>query len=65
MAPTFEQKTQGLKFLSTLAGLVFFSHQVGGFLGWQIVFQGIEAIHGLLNYLPIREQAGRLAQAQF
>ena len=26
-------QTQGLKFLSTLAGLVFFSHQVGGFLG--------------------------------
>ncbi len=25
--------TQGLSYLSTLAGLVFFSHQVGGFLG--------------------------------
>jgi hypothetical protein len=26
-------QTQGLRYLSTLAGLVFFSHQVGGFLG--------------------------------
>ena len=26
-------QTQGLRHLSTLAGLVFFSHQVGGFLG--------------------------------
>ncbi len=25
--------TQGLTFLSTLAGLVFFSHQVGAFIG--------------------------------
>ena len=73
-------QTQGLKFLSTLAGLVFFSHQVGGFLGAWLggrlydVSGNYEAmwiaaiLFGLLAtviHLPIREQAGRLAQAEF
>ena len=73
-------QTQGLKFLSTLAGLVFFSHQVGGFLGaWlggrlydltgNYEAMWIAAIlFGLLAtiiHLPIRETAGKLAQAEF
>ena len=73
-------QTQGLKFLSTLAGLVFFSHQVGGFLGAWLggrlydVSGNYEAmwiaaiLFGLLAtviHLPIREQASRLAQAEF
>ena len=73
-------QTQGLKFLSTLAGLVFFSHQVGGFLGaWlggrlydltgNYEAMWIAAILlGLLAtiiHLPIRETAGKLAQAEF
>ena len=72
-------QTQGLKFLSTLAGLVFFSHQVGGFLGaWlggrlydltgNYEAMWIAAIlFGLLAtiiHLPIRETAGKLAQAE-
>jgi predicted MFS family arabinose efflux permease len=73
-------QTQGLKFLSTLAGLVFFSHQVGGFLGaWlggrlydltgNYEAMWIAAILlGLLAtiiHLPIKEVAGKLAQAEF
>ena len=73
-------QTQGLKFLSTLAGLVFFSHQVGGFLGaWlggrlydltgNYEAMWIAAIlFGLLAtiiHLPIRETAGKLARAEF
>ena len=73
-------QTQGLKFLSTLAGLVFFSHQVGGFLGaWlggrlydltgNYEAMWIAAIlFGLLAtviHLPIRETAGKLAQVEF
>ena len=73
-------QTQGLKFLSTLAGLVFFSHQVGGFLGaWlggrlydltgNYEAMWIAAIlFGLLAtiiHLTIRETAGKLAQAEF
>jgi predicted MFS family arabinose efflux permease len=73
-------QTQGLKFLSTLAGLVFFSHQVGGFLGaWlggrlydltgNYEAMWIAAILlGLLAtiiHLPIKEAAGKLAQAEF
>ena len=65
-------QTQGLKFLSTLAGLVFFSHQIGGRLydvSGNYEAMWIAAIlFGLLAtviHLPIREQAGRLAQAEF
>ena len=72
-------QTQGLKFLSTLAGLVFFSHQVGGFLGawlggrlfdltgnyeamWiAAVLFGLAAT---IIHLPIKEQPGKLAQAE-
>ena len=72
-------QTQGLKFLSTLAGLVFFSHQVGGFLGawlggrlydltgnyeamWiAAILFGLAAT---IIHLPIKEQPGRLAQAE-
>ncbi len=72
-------QTQGLKFLSTLAGLVFFSHQVGGFLGawlggrlydltgnyeamWiAAILFGLAAT---IIHLPIREQPGKLAQAE-
>ena len=72
-------QTQGLKFLSTLAGLVFFSHQVGGFLGaWlggrlydltgNYEAMWIAAIlFGLaatIIHLPIKEQPGKLAQAE-
>ena len=72
-------QTQGLKFLSTLAGLVFFSHQVGGFLGawlggrlydltgnyeamWiAAILFGLAAT---IIHLPIKEQPGKLAQAE-
>ena len=72
-------QTQGLKFLSTLAGLVFFSHQVGGFLGAWLggrlydITGNYEAmwiaaiLFGLaatIIHLPIREQPGKLAQAE-
>ena len=72
-------QTQGLKFLSTLAGLVFFSHQVGGFLGAWLggrlydITGNYEAIwiaailFGLaatIIHLPIKEQPGKLAQAE-
>ena len=72
-------QTQGLKFLSTLAGLVFFSHQVGGFLGaWlggrlydltgNYEAMWIAAIlFGLaatIIHLPIKEHPGKLAQAE-
>ena len=72
-------QTQGLKFLSTLVGLVFFSHQVGGFLGawlggrlyditgnydamWiAAILFGLAA---MIIHLPIKEQPGKLAQAE-
>ena len=72
-------QTQGLKFLSTLASLVFFSHQVGGFLGawlggrlydltgnyeamWiAAILFGLAAT---IIHLPIKEQPGKLAQAE-
>ena len=72
-------QTQGLKFLSTLAGLVFFSHQVGGFLGAWLggrlydITGNYEAmwiaaiLFGLAAtfiHLPIKEQPGKLAQAE-
>ena len=72
-------QTQGLKFLSTLAGLVFFSHQVGGFLGAWLggrlydITGNYEAmwiaaiLFGLaatIIHLPIKERPGELAQAE-
>ena len=72
-------QTQGLRFLSTLAGLVFFSHQVGGFLGawlggrlydmtgdYSAMWWAAIAL-GLLAtllHLPIRETPGPLARAE-
>lgn len=72
-------QTQGLKFLSTLAGLVFLSHQTGSFLGAWLGGR----IHDLnqdytpmwwtavalgllatLLHLPIRESPGPLALAE-
>jgi len=72
-------QTQGLRFLSTLAGLVFFSHQTGAFIGawlggriydssgsYEIMWWAaiVLALLATLIHLPIREQAGKLAQAE-
>ena len=70
-------QTQGLRYLSTMAGLVFFSHQVGGFLGawlggklydttgdYQAMWVAAIAL-GLMAtvlHLPIRETPGALAK---
>lgn len=72
-------QTQGLRFLSTLAGLVFFSHQTGAFIGawlggriydttgdYGMMWWTAIAL-GLLAtllHLPIREEPGRLARAE-
>ena len=72
-------QTQGLKFLSTLAGLVFLSHQTGSFIGAWLGGRIYDAaqdytpmwwaavVLGLLAaliHLPIREEPGPLAQAE-
>ena len=72
-------QTQGLKFLSTLAGLVFLSHQVGSFIGaWlggriydvaqdYTIMWWAAVVLGLLAaliHLPIREEPGPLARAE-
>ena len=72
-------RTQGLKFLSTLAGLVFLSHQSGSFTGAWLGGRIYDVSHsympmwwaavalGLLAaivHLPIREQPGPLARAE-
>ncbi len=72
-------QTQGLKFLSTLAGLVFLSHQTGSFLGaWlggriydlnqdYTPMWWAAVVLGLLAaliHLPIREEPGPLARAE-
>ncbi len=72
-------QTQGLTFLSTLAGLVFLSHQTGAFIGaWlggriydlnqdYTPMWWAAIVLGLLAtllHLPIRETPGRLAQPQ-
>ncbi len=72
-------QTQGLKFLSTLAGLVFFSHQTGSFIGAWLGGRIYDAaqdytpmwwaavVLGLLAaliHLPIREEPGPLARAK-
>jgi MFS family permease len=72
-------QTQGLRFLSTLAGLVFFSHQTGAFIGawlggrlydvtgsYDAMWWAAIAL-GLLAtllHLPIRETPGVQARAQ-
>ena len=72
-------QTQGLSYLSTLAGLVFLSHQVGSFTGAWLGGRIYDAYQdygpmwwaaialGLLAmalHLPIREEPGRLARAE-
>ena len=72
-------QTQGLTFLATLAGLVFFSHQVGSFLGAWLggrlydIYQDYSAVWWMavalglaaaLIHLPIKEEPGVLAQAK-
>ncbi len=69
-------QTQGLSYLSTLAGLVFFSHQTGSFIGAWLggriydLYQDYTPmwwaaiVFGLLAtliHLPIRESPGKLA----
>lgn len=72
-------QTQGIRFLSTLAGLVFFSHQTGAFLGawlggrlydmtgdYSAMWWAAIAL-GLLAtalHMPIRETPGPLARAE-
>ncbi|MEM9058983.1 MAG: MFS transporter [Pseudomonadota bacterium] len=71
-------QTQGLAFLSTLAGLIFMSHQTGSFIGaWMggVIFDAYQdytqmwwaaVAFGLLAtflHLPIDERPGRLARA--
>jgi len=72
-------QTQGLTFLSTLAGLVFLSHQTGAFIGAWLggriydLNQDYTAVWWLavalgllaaLIHLPIRERPGALARAE-
>ncbi|MDA7426571.1 MFS transporter [Thalassococcus lentus] len=72
-------QTQGLRFLSTLTGLVFLSHQTGSFLGAWLGGRIYDAaqdytpmwwaavVLGLLAaliHLPIREEPGPLARAE-
>lgn len=72
-------QTQGLRFLSTLAGLVFFSHQTGAFIGSWLGgrIYDLTGDYGMmwwtaialgllatLLHLPIREEAGELAKAE-
>ncbi len=71
-------QTQGLRFLSTLAGLVFFSHQTGAFIGAWLGGRIYDAtgdytamwwaavalgLLATLIHLPIRESPGPLAQS--
>ncbi|MBJ6372395.1 MFS transporter [Sedimentitalea arenosa] len=72
-------QTQGLRFLSTLAGLVFFSHQTGAFIGaWlggrihdttgdytMMWWTAIAlALLATLLHIPIKEEPGKLARAE-
>ena len=72
-------QTQGLRFLSTLAGLIFLGHQTGSFLGAWLggliydLYQDYTpmwwaaVIFGLIStllHLPIREGPGKLARAE-
>jgi MFS family permease len=72
-------QTQGLRFLSTLAGLVFFSHQTGAFIGAWLggrIYDLTQDYSGMwwaavalgllaaIIHLPIKEEAGVLARAE-
>ncbi|MCP4297712.1 MAG: MFS transporter [Proteobacteria bacterium] len=72
-------QTQGLRYLSTLSGLVFFSHQTGAFIGAWLGGVIYDIYHdytmmwwaaialGLLAtilHLPIKEEAGFLAREE-
>ncbi|MGB7243906.1 MAG: MFS transporter [Sulfitobacter sp.] len=72
-------QTQGLRFLSTLAGLVFFSHQSGAFIGAWLggrIYDATQDYTGMwwaaivlgllaaLLHIPIREEPGVLARAE-
>lgn len=72
-------QTQGLRFLSTLAGLIFLSHQTGSFLGAWLggrIFDAFQdysmmwwaaialALLATLLHLPIREKPGVLARSE-
>lgn len=72
-------QTQGLRFLSMLVGLVFFSHQTGAFLGAWLggrIYDSFGSympmwwaaialgLLAALVHLPIRETAGPLARAE-
>jgi MFS family permease len=72
-------QTQGLRFLSTLAGLVFFSHQTGAFIGAWLGGRIYDAtgdyapmwwaaiglaLLATLLHIPIREAEGPLALAE-
>ena len=79
LTPGLVAQTQGLGYLSTLAGLVFLSHQTGSFLGawlggriydlyqdYMPMWWAAVAL-GLLAtliHLPIRETPGPLARAE-
>ena len=72
-------QTQGLRYLSALVGLVFFSHQVGGFLGawlggklydtmgdYQAMWVAaiVLGLIATVLHLPIHETPGALAKAE-
>ena len=72
-------QTQGLKFLSTLVGLVFLSHQVGGFLGAWLggrlygltgnynamwIAAILFGLAATVIHIPIKERPGKLAQVE-
>ncbi len=72
-------QTQGMRFLSTLAGLVFLSHQTGGFIGAWLGGRFYDlnqdytpmwwaaVVLGVLAavvHLPIKEEPGPLARAE-
>ena len=72
-------QTQGMKFLSTLAGVVFFSHQTGSFMGAWLggrIYDSFQDYTGMwwaavvlgvlaaLIHLPIRETPGPLARSE-
>lgn len=72
-------QTQGSTFLSTLAGLVFFSHQIGAFIGAWLggrIYDHLQdytmmwwaaialAILATILHLPIKEEAGILAREE-